>query len=155
MQNKQVPCGAGGAAYWQQRALHLQEPLHPLPAPRAHKVPLCPQPPSLRFGPRFRDSRRCRRILAFPAAPGGPEGLALLADLSENTHGVCELRQRRKPGIPGLHLPQERIPREAASSRALRVWGAPGTVYRYMRILEDAQAVGRILVCSCANRLRG
>lgn len=118
-----------------------RNPPPPLPAPRAHKVPLCPQPPS-RFGPRFRDSRRCRRILAFPEAPGGPGDLAPLADLSENTHRVRSLQTARGAGYPGDAPPPGKNP--AGSSKLpltenLRIMA--------QSISWEAQAVGRVLVC--------
>lgn len=63
------------------------------PAPRAHKVPLCPPPLSLPS--QVRDSRRFRRIQALPVAPvapGAPGAPALLVDLSENTYRGAALR---------------------------------------------------------------
>lgn len=53
--------------------------------------------------------------------PRGARGTSLPWRTSLKTHtGCAAFRQRGEQGIPGMHLPQERIPQEAANSRLLR-----------------------------------
>lgn len=120
LQNKQAPCSASRRRLLATRnTASLGTNLAPAPIPKDHKVPLCPQPPSL-SGLRL-DSRRCRRIQALLAAPGDPGAPALLADLSENTHRGAALRQCRELGIAGVQLHWEREPRREPGTPVCRV----------------------------------